>query len=640
MLNPFRNWIAGDAWELPEADVGDIGAQAFEACRRAIAATVAGQGTTAVLVRGEPGSGKTHLLRRLHAWLAGSADARLRETLFVYVRLATTARMVWRHLRRRIADDLMRPAADGSMQLELLLYRVLAAPGSRGPLLDRWKRDLSAGLPWDERSFAHALAAVLRHLPESELAGLDLFRQLEGEADLSPGLVQALRRLAARLDLLLVRAWLRGDSLTDADLALLGIAEDADQDSDPEDAAREIVLTLARLAGARMPMVLCFDQVEALETAPGDQSGFLAFGAVVSALHAETKNLALITCMQSSLEPMFRRADWDRIGEHQAHLPLLKRHDALRLLEARLDAQSQAWEPPAEFDTVFHPGGVASARAVLARAAELFDRGGRAEARAPLPVDRFLEQEWERRVAAAADAISEGDIDEVLDQGIQSLLATAARGKGRLGRGGRDVDFRFESAAGPIDVSLCNQRNMNSLAARLRRLGGGHRNGGARLVLVRDPRLPVSRTARATRGYLEELAANGARVVRPSIEALQALEALRSLLADARSGDLTRDGAPIAADTVQDWIVRNMPSSLAGLAEEVAGHAAAPPDPRLREDLLALVEERCVVDLEEAARETRHPAADLRLLVLASPGLAGFLEGPPPVLYRLVPTRD
>ncbi len=300
MLNPFRSWIAGDAWELPEADVGDIGVQAFEACRRAIEATLAGQGTTAVLVRGAPGSGKTHLMRRLRAHLVQNPDERMRETLFVYVRLSTTANMIWRHLRRRIADDLMRVAPDGSMQLERLLYRVLASPGSRGNLLDRCRQEWPEGLPWKERAFARALGVMLRRLPESSLASLDLFDSLDGEARLSPGLVQALRRLAQRQDLVLVRAWLRGDSLTAADLDRLGIAEDATQESEPEYAAREMVLMLARLAGARMPMVLCFDQIEALETTPGERSGFLAFGGAVSTLHDETTNLVLISCMQSS----------------------------------------------------------------------------------------------------------------------------------------------------------------------------------------------------------------------------------------------------------------------------------------------------------------------------------------------------
>ncbi len=201
----------------------------------------------------------------------------------------------------------------------------------------------------------------------------------------------------------------------------------------------------------------------------------------------------------------------------------------------------------------------------------------RTETRPPIPLDSFLLQEWERRMDAAAESISQGDVDEVLAQGIPALMGAASRGKWRGGTGRGDMDFQLESPAGQIELSVCNQRNMNSLAARLRRLGGSAPNGrAARLVLLRDPRLAVSRTARATRRYLDDLTRAGARVVRPSIEALQALEALRTLLADARSGDLTRDGAPISPQTVQDWITQSMPASLQELAENIAG-----PQPRI-----------------------------------------------------------
>ena len=418
------------------------------------------------------------------------------------------------------------------------------------------------------------------------------------------------------------------------------MAEDAIEESDPEYVAREIVLTLARLAGRRMPMVLCFDQIEALETTPGDSSGFLAFGGAVSTLHDETTNLVLISCMQSSVEPMFRGADRDRIAEHESHLPLLGKRDAIRMINARLAAAGPgiAWAPPPEFDTVFNAGGLASARAVLAKAAELFDRDHRAETRPPVPLASLLEQEWENRMNAAAESVSRGDIDEVLDQGIRSLVGATGRGKWTVSSGRGDIDFRLESPTEQIAVSLCNHRNMNSLGSRLRRLDAANRSGRPmRLVLLRDPRLPVSKNARVTRRYLDDLAQAGARMIHPSIEALEALEALRTLLADARSGDLTNDGAPINPETVQAWIARNLPSCLADLVDNITAHQpASPGNAQLREDLLALLEERCLIPLDEAAREISQEPALLHQVVLASPDLAGLLEGPPALLYRLV----
>jgi len=639
MLNPFRNAVVGDPWGLAEADVGDIGWQAFEACCKAIATTLAEHRTSAVLVRGEPGSGKTHIIRRLRVHLAENPDHRLRETLFVYIRLMTTPAMIWRHLRRRITDDLLRATPDGTTQLEWMVYRRLAAEGSHGDLLDRWKRDLSGELPWDERAFSQALAATLRRLPESRLASLDLFHTLDGEAQLPPGLVQVLRRIAARRDLSLAHAWLRGDSLTASELDRLGIAEDPLLDEDPEYAAREIIMALVRLAGEKMAMLFCFDQVEALETIPGDLSGFVAFGGVASTLHDEAKNLVLVSCMQSAVLGKFRRADYARLAERPVHLPSLGRQDALRLIQARLAASpGYAWVPrDAELDPVFNEQGKASARSILSRAAELFDRAVGVDS-GPMPAPgSFLQQEWDNRVERSAETIAEGNMDDVFGQGIPALV-TAARGNWRARNGSGDIDIRLESQAGQIGISLCNQKNMRSMAARLRRLAAFAAGGsGARLVLLRDPGLPIAKTARATRRYLDDLTKAGARLVRPSLEALQALEALRSLLADARAGDLNENGSQVSPQTVQDWVAQHMPQCLNRLMEEITGSGEPDADAQLREDLLELLEARCLLPLEEAARELEQQPAIVRKFVEASPELAGILEGPPPVLYRLVP---
>jgi hypothetical protein len=130
----------------------------------------------------------------------------------------------------------------------------------------------------------------------------------------------------------------------------------------------------------------------------------------------------------------------------------------------------------------------------------------------------------------------------------------------------------------------------------------------------------------------------GARLVHPSLEALQALEALRTLLADARAGDLNQNGAQVSPQSVQDWVAQHMPSSLDRLMEEITGsETPSDADAQLREDLLELLETRCLLPLEEAARELEQQPALVRKLVEASPELAGMLEGPPTVLYRLVP---
>ena len=106
-----------------------------------------------------------------------------------------------------------------------------------------------------------------------------------------------------------------------------------------------------------------------------------------------------------------------------------------------------------------------------------------------------------------------------------------------------DVDILMESPALKVGISLCNQKNMTSLAGRLRRLRRQVTESPMdRLVLIRHPRLPISPGAKKTWSYLEDLKGQKATIAGPDTEVLAALEAMRSLLADAKAGDLANRG--------------------------------------------------------------------------------------------------
>ena len=101
-----------------------------------------------------------------------------------------------------------------------------------------------------------------------------------------------------------------------------------------------------------------------------------------------------------------------------------------------------------------------------------------------------------------------------------------------------DIPLVFESADGRRSgLSVCTQSNMNSLSARLKRLKSQFAMQRlARLVIVRDDRVPLSPGARTARQHLEELEQQQVVIVHPSIETLAALDSLRELLSDAKSG--------------------------------------------------------------------------------------------------------
>lgn len=280
---------------------------------------------------------------------------------------------------------------------------------------------------------------------------------------------------------------------------------------------------------------------------------------------------------------------------------------------------------------MFDQSGLASARRILSKAAEKFDQD-------PGSVSEFLESEWHRLMDEASHAEAQ-DIDQILDDGLKSL----ANLKGthwvtKLASG--DINFLVRSPNGDVAISLCNQRNVSSLAGQLRRLKDlkpGQRH--ARLVILRDPRLPIGKIAQATRGYIADLARTGARLIHPSLEALYALDALRRLLAAAKSGNVTLKGESIRTQAVSEWITGHLPDSLEDFLREVTTPAALPLPQEVsnREDLLELIEQRCVIPVDEAASQLNLPRGEVLRLLAGSPDLVGLLEGPPQVLYRLVP---
>src|SRR5262245_54389957 len=68
--NPFRVTVVPDPWQPNVGDVAEIHERPFHACVEALEAVRREGQTRSVLLFGEPGSGKTHLLRRLRAhWI-------------------------------------------------------------------------------------------------------------------------------------------------------------------------------------------------------------------------------------------------------------------------------------------------------------------------------------------------------------------------------------------------------------------------------------------------------------------------------------------------------------------------------------------------------------------------------------------
>jgi hypothetical protein len=568
--NPFDDYIVTDPWQTAVTDVPEIHASAYALCCQARDHVCRENKTTSVLLHGQIGSGKTHLLARLRKqWTVTTPESFTTPPpgiLFIAHRFAPSPTRIWRQLRRSLVNDLLRPDSQGSCQLQRLLLRQLARVRPADTYLPHW---------WEYMQLTYAGEGDL----ERELGSL--FDKLDQECDLGRSLCTMLLRFILDRQGRDVRDWLRGAALPDETLVALGLPRAPDEPEDHEAEARDFILALSRLAGPDHPLVICFDQIEALQVHPKDQAGLFAFGQLVAALHDQTSNVLMISCVQSSFLLQLRQyvagQNYNRLAKYEGSLDLLNWDQAVSLIKARLDSlvdlahqrrghpDQPLWPLPEEHVQTAFRGQASTAREVLTHCSQLLG------ALPPPSLLDFLTTAWAERVQRSPAAADPDQVDAILSDGLPLLFHVVEKNAKLIpAHEERDLDFVLEAPEGRIGLSLCNHRSMHTLAARFRRLADSHVGPQlSRLIVLRDPRWPIRKSARQTRNYLKELKRAGAGYLEPSAQVLANLDALRSLLSDAKSGDLANAGEAVAPATVEDWIANNFPRLLRDFLAEI-----------------------------------------------------------------------
>lgn len=572
-----------------DVDVAEINLKAFASCQRLVEDVVAAKSSAALTLYGEAGTGKTHLLGRVRKWL-GSVPG----SLFVLAPMDTSSRMLWRHLRRCVADALLRPSEKGRRALDDLL-------AGRWEALD--------SLP--ERD----LAIVLSHL----LTGTNL-------------------RDAA--------AWLRGQELPDAALQRLDLSAPGAEENQ-EAAARDAVVALCSLVEPG-PVVFCLDQMEALQSFPGDKAGLFAAGKAILLLHDRLRNAGIVCCLQAgfhqTLETVLDEATRQRMLRRADYIRPLDWAQARRLIVARLDAvpamaelrcghRDPLWPLSAEAIQSVFVDNAAPARKVISRCSQLFDEWRTGEAPAAEPLDTALESMLEARTVAKEPSDAEAAFRDGLPLLLRSLgLAFEAPAS--------PSPFDFSWNRGRNAIAICNQAHANSLANRLKKISEAWNPFETpQLLLVRDARMPIGANARVTRQCLRSIEEQGGRLIPVSQEAVESLAALRRLLADAESGDLAHRGEPVPPGRVEQWMAGHLPSALDPLIAQLRSESPQPQDgavSNLSSKLAALLAESKVISLEDAARELQARPEEVESCALGDPRLFGLLAGPAPALFQPV----
>jgi len=664
-MNPFREAIVASPWKDAPADVPEIHGLAFKTCLEALASVRQHQQTTSLLIHGQAGSGKTHLLGRLRASLEPRAELATDrpESLYVWVRLQTSPRMIWRTLRRTLVEDWFRRVRDGHNQFQRILFHRLAEIRVAEGDLVPWYEFM---LDQDPKGLAEMIERIAVNLHLDHNTAIAFMHIAFGRHERS------------------LRAWLAGSSLNQETLDVLGLTQEEHNDEEHEEESRRVVLMLCHLAGPGLPIVLSFDQVEALQMRPNDSEALFAFGQLISTLHDNTDNLLMVSCVQSSfaaeLKAHARSADYDRLLSFGSRSldPLLP-EQALHLIARRLEGTPfvgrGTWPlTQEEFDQLFRDGAV-SPRKLLSQCAAHFDaarqaadrveaperadvvmpeiNGGATAAIASCDPQTWLGDRWEAICQERLQQNTPDQTDEIVRVGLPSLLQQVfPQWKPTPNEHLQDISLVFEEGTQKLGVSVCAIANMTTLNSRLKRVKTQFGEGRLqRLVIIRDARLPITPTARGAKKQLEELEQQGAGIIYPSTEVLAALDALRVLLADAKSGDLNCEGTTLSPQNLEDWLRHHLAQDLREFAEQILGTSSTEsgvpsnaipekkpivPQSPLLEALSDLVASRPILALTEAAQLLSRSPEEIVIAAKQHPQQFGILGEPPLTLFRMI----
>jgi hypothetical protein len=250
--------------------------------------------------------------------------------------------------------------------------------------------------------------------------------------------VRVLGHLIAKRHRLDVSAWLKGESLPDGAYDRLGIGMPRDDAQEAE--SLEVLRDFARLAGSHLPLVICFDQVEALQTHGNDTQALYAYGQLIRNLCNANQNLLLISSMQSSLFDQLAKSlaayqlDAFRTFTTKSVNPL-NIQEAIDLIRFRLGetglhksgGDSDVWPlTRGEIEGWVGQHGI-TPRLLLAKAAESYDaiiNNG------PVPgpskangVEQVLENEWESNLEQALGEADPKNTIELLRNSLPDIIA-------------------------------------------------------------------------------------------------------------------------------------------------------------------------------------------------------------------------
>lgn len=585
--NPFVQHKVDDTLAVPPGDVSRLHMEIVNRCCQIIGQARQSQSSQSLLVVGEAGSGKSHLLAKLRQRIRPVEDV-----VGVGIRLGGIyAGRLWRQIRERLVEELLReyPQQDGGGHG---LRRILK---NRFP---EWRLDARP----NSASLFNQLSSPFKR--SASLA--TLLEEFARVCPLDPALRSMLPKLFDESQATAARDWLQGKILSEEDSQRLGIDDTSSHEEDEEYAAEQIVRSLLRLAGHPATdkgkptvLVLCFDEVEGLQTHSEESFVLRRFASIVTDLLAESGPRAVITFVRPRIwEERFKRAievsHQQKLAQQVEQIPPLNADQARQVVEARLEA----WKgKPFGSDPYFPLGRDfvdslyqkhrynLTPRLLIMACQDEFEYRRRVSNSVGdgLPLGRspsnllegLLLNRWEDRCEEFTRRLGDLPFDSVLGVSLP-WLAEECHGAfvlcDDLPRPMGDINFVFRKrrASATLGISFCNHppRSLWRRLDRLLKQWEEHRDRLlSELILLR---LKITRTTEQGQRRLDQLASAGVRILYLEDQQFVELAAYQDLLTAAHQGDLTfPDGRLIDETSFSKWAQQQLSPSVKELVDAV-----------------------------------------------------------------------
>ncbi|MFO0946745.1 MAG: AAA family ATPase [Planctomycetota bacterium] len=332
-VNPFSSDCVNDT-KAKVADVEPIHHKEFQRLKALAAECARERKGAGVVVWGEAGIGKSHLLARLARW------SKVRKGAFVYLlNLQASAgqwpRTVLRYVVSHLTDNRTR-RFDKTVLFEIVGSVVSGCiKKSTGTRADTWKSAYEEYQDFIEEQLSRDNGVAGIHGPITYRLLFEFFRSA----------YEAKRREDDGYAALVVR-WLSGETLDGEEakrlhLPLQRMDEELGSAADDQ-MVQEILVALANIARLSskdgQPFILCFDQVENMS-----EECVQAYGRFVHSLVDRARNLLVVTCgVRDELikfvdQQLILDSSWARICGEEVRLKRIRKQEGRMIVQARIE---------------------------------------------------------------------------------------------------------------------------------------------------------------------------------------------------------------------------------------------------------------------------------------------------------------